>query len=351
MSIGNVIKRLRKQRGMTQESLAQSLGISPNAISQWECDRTAPDITQLPLLADIFGVSADILLGINIAKRDNEIKEFSQKCDLLHSQGKNEERLTLCREMVQRYPNDETVLYQLMKVLRVTEDTDNGQELLAIGKRLLSSSDPDKRHSAIRCLCFTCFENGDYEEAKRYAGMIPINEDLLVSVLRGDELLRHCQNYFSDICNQMFIYVNSLLYLSDSHYTPEQRHTIARKLYDIFHIIHEDGDFGYMEEDRLGRLCFRMAQASVLSGEYSQALDELEEMIEHFDKAESFTEIKQTSLLVNTLTSDRAKFKKHCEDNIFAIFAHYLERCEDVFKPLKNDERFIAIKNRLESPK
>ncbi|MBR6514519.1 MAG: helix-turn-helix transcriptional regulator [Clostridia bacterium] len=351
MSIGTTIKKLRKEKGITQEHLAQCLGISPNAVSQWECNRTAPDITQLPLLADIFGVSADVILEIDIVKRKLEIKEFSQKCDFLHSQGKNEERLSLCREMTKKYPNDETVLYQLMKVLRVTEDTDNGQELLAIGKRLLLSTDPEIRHSTIRCLCFTSFEKGDYEEAKKYAGMIPVHEDLYVSILRGDELLQHCQNYFSDICNQMFTYANSLLYLSDSHYTHKQKHTVARKLYDIFHIIHEDGDFGYMEEDRLGRLCFRMAQDSVSSGEYTQALDELEEMIEHFDKAESFTEIKQTSLLVNTLTSGRSQIKKHCEDSIFSIFAHYFEECEDVFKSLESDVRFIAIKNRLESSK
>ncbi len=347
MSIGTTIKKLRKKREITQEQLAQSLGISPNAVSQWECNRTAPDITQLPLLADIFGVSADVLLEIDIARRSSEIKEFSEKCDLLHSQGKNEERLTLCREMSKKYPNDETVMYQLMKALRVTEETDNDQELISIGKRLLLSTDPEIRHSAIRCLCFTHFEKGNYEEARKYAGMIPVHEDLYVAVLRGDDLLRHCQNYFSDICNQMFTYVNSILYLNDNHYTPEQKHSIAQKLYDIFHIIHEDRDFGYMDEDRMGRLCFRMAQDSAASGEYQQALDELEEMIVHFDRMEFFTEIKQTSLLLDTLTADKAKLKKHCEDNIFATFAHYLERCEDIFKPLEKDERFIAVRKQL----
>ncbi len=347
MSIGTTIKKLRKEREITQEQLAQSLGISPNAISQWECNRTAPDITQLPLLADIFGVSADVLLEIDNARRSSEIKEFSGKCSLLHSQGKNEERLRLCREMSKKYPNDETVMYQLMKALRVTEESDDGQEILDIGKRLMLSRDPEKRHSAIRCLCFTHFEKGDYEEARKYAGMIPVHEDLYVSVLHGDDLLRHCQNYFSDICNQMFTYVNSILYLCDNHYTPEQKHSIAKKLYDIFFIIHENRDFGYMDEDRLGRLCFRMAQDSVSSGEYQRALAELEEMIEHFDKLEDFTEIKQSSLLVDMLTADKSKLKKHCEENIFATFSDYLNNCKDIFKPLEKDERFIAIRNRL----
>ena len=85
MSIGTNIKKLRKERGITQEDLAQSLGITPNAVSQWERNRTAPDISQLPLLADIFGVSADVILGIDVTGRSGEIKEFSEKCELLHN--------------------------------------------------------------------------------------------------------------------------------------------------------------------------------------------------------------------------------------------------------------------------
>ncbi|MBQ8276321.1 MAG: helix-turn-helix transcriptional regulator, partial [Clostridia bacterium] len=43
MSIGTTIKKLRRDRNMTQERLAEHLGLTANAISQWECDRTAPD--------------------------------------------------------------------------------------------------------------------------------------------------------------------------------------------------------------------------------------------------------------------------------------------------------------------
>ena len=71
MSIGTTIKRLRRDRNITQEQLAEYLGISTGAISQWECDRTAPDITQLPLLANIFDVSADELLEIGGKKKED----------------------------------------------------------------------------------------------------------------------------------------------------------------------------------------------------------------------------------------------------------------------------------------
>ena len=65
MTIGSKIKTLRRARDLTQESLAEYLGISPKAVSQWECDRTSPDISQIPLLCNLFEVTSDELLGID----------------------------------------------------------------------------------------------------------------------------------------------------------------------------------------------------------------------------------------------------------------------------------------------
>ena len=79
MSIGSTIKRLRRENDVTQEQLAEYLGITSRAISQWECDRTAPDISLLPALCHIFGVSSDVLLGIDIERNNEEIKQSPDK--------------------------------------------------------------------------------------------------------------------------------------------------------------------------------------------------------------------------------------------------------------------------------
>lgn len=60
---GQRIAALRKARGMTQEALAQKLGITNQAVSKWESDQCCPDIMQLPVLADIFEISMDALFG------------------------------------------------------------------------------------------------------------------------------------------------------------------------------------------------------------------------------------------------------------------------------------------------
>lgn len=61
-TIGSFIAILRKAKGMTQKELAELLNVSDKAISRWERDESAPDITLLPILADIFGVTCDELL-------------------------------------------------------------------------------------------------------------------------------------------------------------------------------------------------------------------------------------------------------------------------------------------------
>ncbi|MBQ8355193.1 MAG: helix-turn-helix transcriptional regulator [Oscillospiraceae bacterium] len=62
MTIGKRIAHLRKEKGLTQEELAQHMGISPQAVSKWENDQTCPDISALPKLARLFGVTVDELL-------------------------------------------------------------------------------------------------------------------------------------------------------------------------------------------------------------------------------------------------------------------------------------------------
>lgn len=63
MTIGKRIAQLRKEKGLTQEDLAGMMEVSAQAVSKWENDQTCPDITSLPKLAKILGVSVDELLS------------------------------------------------------------------------------------------------------------------------------------------------------------------------------------------------------------------------------------------------------------------------------------------------
>lgn len=64
MNLGNNISERRRAKGLTQEELAIKLGVSPQAVSKWENNLSCPDISLLPSIANIFGVSVDELLGV-----------------------------------------------------------------------------------------------------------------------------------------------------------------------------------------------------------------------------------------------------------------------------------------------
>ena len=61
MFIGKNILRYRKEKGLTQAELGKLLGVSYQAVSKWELDKTMPDSFLLPRLADVFGCSIDDL--------------------------------------------------------------------------------------------------------------------------------------------------------------------------------------------------------------------------------------------------------------------------------------------------
>ncbi len=73
MTIGKRIAARRREKGLKQDDLAQMLGVSPQAVSKWENDQTCPDISLLPKLAEILGVSVDELLS---GKKEQPVVEF-----------------------------------------------------------------------------------------------------------------------------------------------------------------------------------------------------------------------------------------------------------------------------------
>ncbi|MBO5006344.1 MAG: helix-turn-helix transcriptional regulator, partial [Clostridia bacterium] len=75
-SIGSFIAVLRKANGLTQRELADKLGISDKAVSRWERDETAPDLSLIPAIAEIFGVTSDELLR---GERAGEKSAFPEK--------------------------------------------------------------------------------------------------------------------------------------------------------------------------------------------------------------------------------------------------------------------------------
>jgi len=81
-TFGQRLARLRKEKGLTQEEIADKIGISPQAVSKWENDVSSPDISIIISLSDILGVTTDELLGKEVINPEvvdeNEKKEVKE---------------------------------------------------------------------------------------------------------------------------------------------------------------------------------------------------------------------------------------------------------------------------------
>lgn len=78
-SMGNRISQLRKEKGITQEDMAEKLGVTPQAVSKWENDISYPDILQLPKIAEMLGVTVDELLSGESKKETRVLPKEQRK--------------------------------------------------------------------------------------------------------------------------------------------------------------------------------------------------------------------------------------------------------------------------------
>ena len=86
MDIGIVIKKYRKGAGMTQEEMANRLGVTTPAVNKWENSNSKPDIELLAPIARLLDISFDTLLSFHENLSDTEIEEIIRKMDRMFSE-------------------------------------------------------------------------------------------------------------------------------------------------------------------------------------------------------------------------------------------------------------------------
>lgn len=113
IKIGEKIKQLRHRDGRTQEDLANTIGVSPQAISRWEASGGYPDMELIPAIANYFNVSIDELFGYS-KEREEKLKIILKKAE---SAINAQEDMTQCVEMLRaaalEFPREPQVLIKL----------------------------------------------------------------------------------------------------------------------------------------------------------------------------------------------------------------------------------------------
>lgn len=129
MTMGQIIKKLRKGRGFTQEELAERLGVTYQAISKWENDSGLPDISQIVPLATIFNVSTDFLFGIDHTSETEEALKIVSNANSIQEYGKLDTYLKaydVLLDGLKKYPNNYIITYNCMNLGVSLSLPDNG---------------------------------------------------------------------------------------------------------------------------------------------------------------------------------------------------------------------------------
>lgn len=162
LKVGEIIKRLRKEREITQEEFAEVLGVSCQSVSRWEKGTCYPDMELVPTIAGFFGISVDKLLGVDETVEKLAVERYQQNFQKAVSVGKIEECIRIAREGVAEFPNNYMLLNSLMYVLFVSggDDADIPNwkenmekydgEIVALGERIMKyCPDVDLRMDAM----------------------------------------------------------------------------------------------------------------------------------------------------------------------------------------------------------
>ena len=165
------LKKYRIMKELTQEDVAEYLGITAQSVSKWERGESCPDITFLPALANIFETSVDLLLGMDTIRAEETRQGIHGKAVAYQQEGDYEAAAKTYREALLTYPNDPGMMLGLAGALALQGETAEAIELMEKG---LPLSTNEKQKATIRAaLCFLYLKAGKEDKANALASRLP----------------------------------------------------------------------------------------------------------------------------------------------------------------------------------
>lgn len=340
MTLGQIIKTLRLGADMTQAHLAELLSISPQAVSRWESDTAMPDISLLPPLANIFGVTTDYLLGMDTYQKDLRKSEFDEAFFEYWKKDDKEKNYHIAVRAAAEYPGNMEYVEWLASVeyYIAIPTLDNAEY-----KRLLESSinhyklvieNTDDRkllNKALSGIVFALSMIGRKNEAKEYAMRIE-NEDsrneILIWCLEGQERTKHGQQVAE---NQLCSFLTNIRFAG----SPLE---YCSAVEEILKILFPDGNYQYYH-NFLQYNSISKAQALCNKKRYGEVLDELRKARFHAEEMTKYakqTHYNFTAPLFNLLSGEKAPTDSDTTD------------VDDFIRCLNNNRCFDPIREKVE---
>ncbi len=175
MQIGEVIRSNRKKMGLTQEEMANRLGVSTPAVNKWENGNSMPDITLLAPIARLLDITTDILLSFQQELTNSEVNALIEKLDGRLKKESYADTFAWAKKQMQRYPNCETLLFRMALVLdaqrcvkKVKGSETYDGDIIKWYTCALNSGSEQVRESAADALFSFYVRKEQYEKAEEY---------------------------------------------------------------------------------------------------------------------------------------------------------------------------------------
>ena len=163
-------KRLRKEKGVTQEKLAEALDVSAQSVSRWELSICYPDVELLPSIANYFGVTVDSLLSNDACSKERDREIFNKKINTFSDE--NSERIDFVREYCRKYPEDDYYSYNMVCAVRdhlITVPSDNEKYMLLMLRHVQKLLETQYRNAVIQLMVTVC----DGKDLAKWLDMCP----------------------------------------------------------------------------------------------------------------------------------------------------------------------------------
>lgn len=226
--LGEKIRTLRKGKNISQEVLANYLGVTFQAVSKWEKGETLPDVTMIPAIASFFEVSTDELFDFNRLETEQKVLKQCGEIALWRNDRPQEAEVAY-RELLRQYPGNDIIMANLLYVL---QNLDKHEETISLCKTVMTGTKYDDiRFDAAWIMAETYKAMGEYALCKEAIDLIPefffTHREEKALLLEGEDMFRPA---WQQKCESIERYISMTMRIADYYEENGEREKAKHQL-------------------------------------------------------------------------------------------------------------------------
>lgn len=378
LKIGKRIKALRNRDDVTQEKLADAIGVTSQAISKWENEIGYPDIEYITPIANFFNVTIDELFGHDKGESENKIKEYCEKFDEMHRNWEDiNERIDLMRQALAEFPAVEKLLVRLATALwekwgeavavgcysRIdgklvynfdkVKAREGWEEPAQIMEQLLATSVDDKIRSECRDILIRLYgQIGEKENVYRLTEYCPDCKAANLFAAFNGKYEKEARENSQKLLQGALFRLRTHLPRQTEDYVLKAK--AIEKLIDLYCFVFYDGNFEFVHSEMMS-LYIDLAHHVLQQGQFDEVFSALENAYEHakkfdryLDKLRGDGEVYYTSDFTDSLKD--ISIEVYATKQVPELLNNVLmNKHDDFYKKLHNYQKYIDLVKRIES--